>query len=212
LRFLAAQQLSELFRTAGQSDKSKQYSEDAERIRRALPDTFYRPAGPKEGWLHSATGLGNQPDVWGSAFAVWAKAVDGEIADHVARALTRAYREKTAVRDGFVRHILTTDRTNNGGWEKSIAPLGEYQNGGYWGTPVGWYIAAVHRVDRQAARDLASDYIRHLRTKLRPDGTTEALEWFNPDTGKGNNPLYVATVALPYVSLLKAGLLKEDPQ
>ena len=34
-----------------------------------------------------------------------------------------------------------------------------------------------------------------------------AWEWFNPETGKRNNPLYVATVALPYLSLSEAGLL-----
>jgi hypothetical protein len=59
----------------------------------------------------------------------------------------------------------------------------------------------MHQADPQAARDMARDYLHFLRT-------SETWEWFNPDTGKRNNPLYVATVALPYVSLVQAGLLR----
>ena len=47
---------------------------------------------------------------------------------------------------------------------------------------------------------MARDYIAFLRA-------SPAWEWFNPDTGKHNNPQYVATVALPYVTLWRAGLL-----
>jgi hypothetical protein len=55
---------------------------------------------------------------------------------------------------------------------------------------------------------MAQAYVRFLRDNLRPDGMAEAWEWFNPDTGARNNPLYVATVALPYLSMKEAGLLK----
>lgn len=48
---------------------------------------------------------------------------------------------------------------------------------------------------------MGRDYIQFLRTHA-------AWEWFNPDTGKHNNPLYVAIVALPYVTLQQAGLLQ----
>jgi hypothetical protein len=53
---------------------------------------------------------------------------------------------------------------------------------------------------------MAQDYIRFLRDHMRPDGLAEAWEWFNPDTGGHANPTYVATVALPWLSLLQAGL------
>jgi hypothetical protein len=86
---------------------------------------------------------------------------------------------------------------------------GEYQNGGYWGTPTGWVIAAIHRVDPRAAADMAREFVASLRKNLRPDGTTQGWEWFNPDTGGASNPFYVATVALPYLSLKAAGLLNE---
>jgi hypothetical protein len=65
----------------------------------------------------------------------------------------------------------------------------------------------VHTADPTAAANLAKEYILFLREHQRADGTAEAWEWFNPDTGGKSNPLYVATVALPYLSLKQAGLL-----
>lgn len=207
LRFLAARQLAELFGSTGQADKSEAYSQDARRVQRSISPTFFHPSQhPDEGWLYSATEVGRQPDVWGSAFAVWSGAVEGSTAQRVGRALVRAFREKTAVKQGCVRQILTSDPTNNGFWQNSVCTQGEYQNGGYWGTPTGWYITAMAKVDRRAAGDMAEDYIRFLREHVRPDGMTEAWEWF-ADDGKTANPLYVATVALPYASLEEAGLL-----
>lgn len=191
LRFTAARELAELFRATGNPRKAKAFEKDAASIRQAIAPAFLHAD-----WLYSATGVGHQPDVWGSAFAVYSGALDPETARTVALSLARAYREKTAVREGCVRHILADDA-----WQVTLSPRGEYQNGGYWGTATGWYIAAINTVDQAAARDMGRDYIQFLRTH-------EAWEWFNPDTGKHNNPLYVATVALPYVCLRQAGLLQ----
>lgn len=205
LKMVAARQMAELFHEAGRKDEARRFEGEARRIRGAIPQTFLRDAGGTEAWLHSATGVCNQTDVWGSAFAVWCDAVDGAVADRLGRALARAFRERTAVREGCVRHILTTDRVNGGGWE-GCDRLGVYQNGGYWGTPTGWYITAAARVDRSAARAMAAEYVRFLRDHMRPDGVSEAWEWFNPDTGRNANPLYAATVILPWLSLKQAGL------
>jgi hypothetical protein len=196
LKAVAARQLAELFEAVGQPLKARRYSEDVERIRAAIPRTFL-----KSGWLHSATGVGNQPDVWGSAFAVWSGSLDDPTAREVSRSLVKAFRDRSAVQQGCVRHIPA------GGWQVSLSKIGEYQNGGYWGTPSGWYIAAMAKTDRDAAAAMARDFVRFLRDHRRADGNSEAWEWFNPATGRQNNPLYVATVALPYVSLKQAGLL-----
>ncbi len=208
LKLIAARQLSEMFAAAGDDHRAREYTQEAGRISAGIASTFGHPSEDgREVWLHSASGTGNQPDVWGSALAVWCGAVEGEIADRVSLALARGLRERTAIREGLVRHILTSDRVNSGGWERSVSGLGQYQNGGYWGTPVGWYIAGVHRTDAAAAVELGRDYIGFLRRNLRADGMTQAYEWLNPDTGQTANPLYAATVALPYLSLRAAGLL-----
>lgn len=209
LKYIAAQEMAELFRASGEKGKASEYQREAAQIKGSIPKVFFhstRNAG--EGWLYSATGVGHQPDVWGSAFAVWSGVVEGRVAEQISRALVRAFQERTAVREGCVREILTTDPANHGGWQGSIIKLGTYQNGGYWGTPAGWYIAAMDRADHRAAVQMAQEYIRFLKDNRRPGGTAEAWEWFNPDTGGHNNPLYVATVALPYLSLKEAGLLK----
>ena len=209
LRYIAAKELDQMFRAAGEREKAARYERDAEQINNSIPKVFFhRARRTGEGWLHSATGVGNQPDVWGSAFAVWSGVVKGRVAEKISRALVRAFQDKTAVRDGCVRQILTTDRTNHGGWQRSIVKLGTYQNGGYWGVPVGWYIAAIDRVNHRVAGEMAQAYIGFLKDNRRPDGMAEAWEWFNPETGQHNNPLYVATVALPYLSLRVAGMLK----
>jgi hypothetical protein len=206
LKHNAAKQLAELFTAAGDREKARRYRGEASRLRKAIPNVFRRD----DGWLRSATLVGNQPDVWGTAFAVWSGAVDRPTAKQASRALAGAYRARTAVRDGLVRHILTSDATNQGLWQSCRAAAGTYQNGGYWGTPAGWYIAALHRTDPAAARDMAREFVGFLRQHLRPDGLTEAWEWVNPENGKRNNPLYVATVALPYIGLVQAGLLAPE--
>jgi hypothetical protein len=207
LKYNAATQLAELFAAVGDNTKSRRYRDEARALRNAISRTFRRG----DGWLASATLIGNQPDVWGTAFAVWSGAVDESTAKQASRALSGAYRAKTAVRAGLVRHILTTDSTNRGLWRKCNAAAGTYQNGGYWGTPSGWYIAAMHRTDPAAARAMARDFVAFLRENMRPDGMSQAWEWMNPDTGKRSNPLYVATVALPCISLAQAGLLRREP-
>lgn len=214
LKYTAASELAEMFTALGRESLAAPYRLDAGRLKSSIARVFFHASQPsgedqpsREGWLHSATGIGAQPDVWGSAFALWSGVLDDEIALPVARALVRAYRDKTAVREGCVRQILTTDRTNNGGWQVSVSPVGVYQNGGYWGTPTGWYIAGMGRVDRDAAARMARDYVQFLKAHRRSDGPSEAWEWFNPDTGRNANPRYVATVTLPYVSLRQAGLL-----
>jgi hypothetical protein len=207
LKYNAATQLAELFWAVGDQAKSRRYRDEARGLRKAISKTFRRG----DGWLRSATLVGNQPDVWGTAFAVWSGAVDESTAKKASRALAGAYRAKTAVRAGLVRHILTTGTTNRGLWQKCIAEAGTYQNGGYWGTPAGWYIAAMHRTDPAAARGMAQDFVAFLRENVRPDGMSQAWEWINPETGKRSNPLYVATVALPYISLAQAGLAGREP-
>ena len=210
LKFQASGRLAQLFDAAGELAKAKLYRDDAARLKAAISKVFFHASpGGAEGWLHSATVVGNQPDVWGSAFAVFCGAVDAPASRKVAAALVRSFREKTGVRAGCVRQILTTDKLNQGGSQISIAKTGTYQNGGYWGTPSGWTVAAIATVDPGAAAEMAGDFVRYWRSNMRPDGMTEAWEWSNPDTGESNNPLYVATIALPYLSLKDAGLLNE---
>ena len=208
LKFVAAQQLADLFISTGAPRKAEQYRNDARKIKVSIPQTFMRPSqAAGELWLDSATEVGRQIDVWGSAFAVYSNVVDEGTGRQIGASLVRAYREKSAVRNGCVRHLLLNDPQNRKGWQKTISPLGEYQNGGYWGTATGWYLVAMQKSDPQAAASMARDYLGFLRQNMGRDGISRAWEWFNPETGKTANPLYVASVVLPFICLQTAGLI-----
>ncbi len=122
LKYIAALRLAELLTAAGFGEMTAALHSDARKIKAAIPNTFlHRSEDGKEAWLDSATGVGHQPDVWGSAYAVYSDAVDAGTASKIGRALVRAYREKTAVREGCVRSVLSNDAANPNGWQKTVA-------------------------------------------------------------------------------------------
>jgi hypothetical protein len=211
LKLLAARQLAEMFAASGAPDKAAHFRNEVAALRRSIAPTFrHAAANAEEAWLYSATGVGNQVDVWGSAYAIYCDALDAATTTKVSRALLRAYHEKSAVREGCVSNVLINDPKNPAGWQDTISKFGVYQNGGYWGTPVGWYLVAMRHADPASAARMARDYVAFLRNHSRADGTAESWEWFNPDTGRNANPLYVATVGLPYGVLRVSGLVENS--
>ena len=148
-------------------------------------------------WLLSATGIGRKPDVWGSAYAVYLGAVDDAVAREISRALRDAYVQSTAVLDGQVRHVLLTD----GGWDVALCAEGTYQNGAYWGYPIGWYVYSLSLVDPDAARRLYAEYMVAMTRDWEKGLGSFAWEWINPALGHFQSPGYLTTVALPYVTL-----------
>jgi hypothetical protein len=111
---------------------------------------------------------------------------------------------------GCVSEVLQHDPANPNGWQHSATPFGVYQNGGFWGTGTGWYIAALDTIDPAAARAMGAEYVNFLRANVTSSGTTTAWEWFNPNTNTYQHSSYVATVALPYGTLQRDGLLRPD--
>jgi len=105
--------------------------------------------------VKSATGVGYQPDIWGRAYAVYSDAVDPSTAAKISRALVRAYREKTAVREGRVRSVLSNDAANPNGWQKTVSPPGVYQNAGIGESRPDWYLVAMYKFDEAAAAEMA---------------------------------------------------------
>ena len=85
-----------------------------------------------------------------------------------------------------------------GYWEQSLCPREEYQNGGFWGTPSGWYITALRRADADAADRMLSDYVKHLRAN---EAQGAPWEWVNPRIMRRANPHYASSVGLVYLAL-----------
>ena len=201
LRWRAGQQLIALLKANGQSAEAKRIARETKKLQGALVPTFYRAlpdiAGRKAGCLLSATDVGRKDDLWAAAFALWLGVLPREIELTIARHLLAVYKTGTAVVEGQVRHLPPGGELG-GYWEKALCQPEHYQNGGFWGTPTGWYVTALRRVDAEAADRLLTDYVAHLRTS-EPQGAP--WEWVNPKIKKQVNPHYASSVGLVYVAL-----------
>lgn len=196
LKFQASKELSWLFEKMGDKTKSEKYKTVADTLKNKIPALFYNG----EGMLLASTGKSCQPDVWGTALAVYLGVLEGEMLKKTCFRLTEAYRNGTLAYQGNIRHILTSDDYSElSAWEVSLAPKNTYQNGAYWGTPTGWVCYTIAKTDRKMAQKLASEYIRELRTNdyRRGDGYGAPYECFHP-SGHKQNPVYLTSVTCPY--------------
>lgn len=196
LKFQASKELSWMFEKMGNRMKSEKYRAIADTLKRMIPALFYNG----EGMLLASTGKSNQPDVWGTALAVYLGVVEGEIQKKICHHFAEAYRKGTLCYRGNIRHVLTCDDFNETtAWEVSLAKKNTYQNGAYWGTPVGWVVYAIAQEDIEIAKKLAAGYIEELRENDYRKGTDYGApyECFHP-SGNKQNPVYLTSVSCPY--------------
>ncbi|HEY3290765.1 MAG TPA: hypothetical protein VGK87_11610, partial [Anaerolineae bacterium] len=157
LRFESAMKLAHLFTDLKMTEEAETYSLQAHLLRHSIIETFYNEDEHHEGWLHSATGIGALPDVWGSSFALYLGILPEDLAIAAAKSLLRGYRERTTVLYGQVRHLPTV----NGFWERSQCAQGTYQNGAYWAYPAGWYMYGLSLIDDAAAAGMFNEYMAY---------------------------------------------------
>ncbi|MBN2311865.1 MAG: hypothetical protein JXR94_22995 [Candidatus Hydrogenedentes bacterium] len=208
LKFRAAQELAELAEGSGRAGKAESYRAEAVRLRRAIGETF-----PLEsGLFRASTGKSGQPDVWGTAFAVYVGALEPASERAACEALARACREGAIAWRGNIRHVPTTDDfSESTAWEVSGAPKNRYQNGAYWNTPTGWVCYAIAQVDRALAAQLARDYIAELREGDFRQGPDFGSPWecMHPDGNHRQNPVYMTSVTCPLAAFRR---LQEAPR
>jgi len=184
----------ELFSSVMLYDACKQMAEALEHINRpADAQEMMLIAGQIEsgieGLYDSQSGLYfaasyhcRQPDIWGSALAVYTHAA-GNRAEQVAKSLADMY--DRIVWQGQVRHLPAPML-----WEKRLSEAREfrrdfksgkfyaygqntrywsdqepntYQNGAYWATPVGWFVAALARVNRSMSEKTLIDLVKFFQ-------------------------------------------------
>ena len=190
LRYRAACALEEIF--ADDPEKKNMYRQYKNTIAQSIRAVFYDESS---GWLYSATGIGHQHDVWGTAYAAYLGIVTEE---KTLSALKAAYLDKTAFADGQVRHILTTENAReDSAWEVSRGALDTYQNGGYWATATGWYAGALYRYDKTVSLAIFDDFIAHTE-KYADAGAP--FEWINRDTSDFSGCKYGTSGVLPYIA------------
>lgn len=196
LKYKAALEMADLCALLGEKGKADRYSDIAAKIKKAIPQFK-----DSRGMLRASTGKSKQADVWSTALAVYYGVLEGEGAQQASRALNDAYQKGTLAYKGNIRHVISTDNFNEKtAWEGALVPVNHYQNGAYWGTPTGWVCYAIARTAPDQAKRLAKEYIDDLRENdyRKGEGFGAPFECFYPPQHK-QNPLYLTTVACPYV-------------
>jgi hypothetical protein len=198
LRYQAAMQLAEIFTAVGDPGKSAKYTSLSEQIRTGI----LRHLKEGSGWLLSATETGRQQDVWGTAFAVWTGVLQDDDRVAALRVLAEAFKNGTAVSNGYVRHILEGDDARSGStaWEMAHCTYNTYQNGGYWATPTGWYLYALAQIDLTLAEQMLDSFINH---SLAEKANGAPFEWISRDGSVVDGRLYGASAALPCAAVMR---------
>lgn len=196
LKYQASLQLALLFQEMGDKKKALMYKYEAIKIKKSIIKTFKN----KDGMLFASTETSAQADVWATSLAIHFDVLRGNNRLKAAKHLLRGYISGELSQNGNIRHILKSDDFNeNSSWEKSLVPRDTYQNGAYWGTPVGWVCKAIAYVDQVTAQKLASEYIQDLREGDFRKGGDFGAPWECFNGNAKQNPVYLTSVAVPFI-------------
>jgi len=198
LRYRAAAQLARLHELWGEKQAASKYWSQAKTVSECVGSTFTHDSG----LLRASTGKSAQPDVWGSAFAVYSGVLSDQQAHDVSQALLRHLSEGTISWKGNIRHVPTDcDFSDVSAWEETVGSYAKnlYQNGAYWNTPTGWLCYAVSQVDINAARDLALQYVQELADGdfRQAEEYGAPYECIHPDGDYRQNAVYLTSVTCP---------------
>jgi hypothetical protein len=200
LKYKAALELAEVFEKKGAHKKVSFYKTIAAEIKKEIPLTF----ADGRGMLLASTGKSKQADVWSTVLAVYYGILEGDEMVKTCTFIRDAYLKGDLAKNGNIRHVLISDDySESSAWEKSLASKNSYQNGAYWGTPLGWACDAIARVDIDAAKKLAKEYIDDLRKEDFRKGSGFGAPWECYNADKPQNSVYLTTVASPYIVFKK---------
>jgi hypothetical protein len=181
----ASRQLGDLLEAGGRRREAQPWRRQAERVSRSVQIVLW---DGQVGLFRATTGACRIPDIWGSAFAVWQGVATAEQAQRIAKYFKEHYDE--LVLHGQVRHLPGFMDWNG---NKTEVNSGNYQSGGFWATPVGWFVYTLDLADSAAADQTVMELARYFQMH-------GACEWINRE-GKEQNPGYTASVALPLAGI-----------
>jgi hypothetical protein len=181
----ASRQLSDLLEAAARHEEAQKWRNEAERISASARAVFW---DDQVGLFRSTTGACNVPDIWGSSFAVWLGVATEEQTQRIAHYFKEHYDD--LVLHGQVRHVPGFMDWNG---NKTATDSGNYQSGGYWATPVGWFAFTLDRADSDLADKTVIEMVRHFQEH-------GACEWINRE-GKCQLPGYTSSAALPLAGI-----------
>jgi hypothetical protein len=200
LKYQAANQMAYLFTKMGNKSKAYAYQQEAKLLNRSIISTFI----DARGMLRASTGTSGQADVWATSLAINLGVLTGKSRLKAAQYLRDAYVKGGLSQKGNIRHVVQSDDFSAiSAWEKSVVPINTYQNGAYWGTPVGWVCQAIAYVDLPSAQKLAKEFIQELREGDFRKGDSFGSPWECFNDKLTQNPVYLTSVAVPLIIFKK---------
>jgi len=200
LKYQAARQLAYLYGKMGNKSKTLHYQQEANILKISINRTFI----DARGMLRASTGISSQADVWATSLAIHLGVLTGQSRLKAAQYLRDAYLKGELSQKGNIRHVIKSDDFNaTSAWEKSVVPINTYQNGAYWGTPVGWVCQAIAYVDVPSAQKLAKEFIQELQEGDFRKGESFGSPWECFNDKLTQNPVYLTSVAVPLIIFKK---------
>ena len=200
LKYQAAKQMAYLYGKMRNKSMSLRYQQEANLLKISIISTF----SDARGMLRASTGISAQADVWATSLAIHLGILSGQLRLNAAQYLRDAYVEGELSQKGNIRHVVQSDDFSaTSAWEKSVVPINTYQNGAYWGTPVGWVCQAIAYVDLPSAQKLAKEFIQELREGDFRKGDTFGSPWECFNDKLTQNPVYLTSVAVPLIIFKK---------
>ncbi len=196
LKYHAAKQMAYLYGTMGNKSKALGYQHEANLLKISIIRAF----SDARGMLSASTGTSAQADVWATSLAIHLGILSGQLRLKAAQYLRDAYLRGELSQKGNIRHVIKSDDFSpTTAWEKSAVSINTYQNGAYWGTPVGWVSQAIAYVDIQTAQKLAKEYVQELRDGDFRKGESFGSPWECFNDKLTQNPVYLTSVAVPFI-------------
>jgi len=200
LKFQAATQMAYLFTKMGNKSKALRYQQEANLLKMSILSTFT----DARGMLRASTGSSGQADVWATSLAINLGILTGQSRLKAAQYLLDAYVKGELSQKGNIRHIIKSDDfSTTTAWEKSVVPINTYQNGAYWGTPVGWVCQSIAYVHLPSAQKLAKEFIQELREGDFRKGDSFGSPWECFNDKLTQNSVYLTSDAVPFITLSK---------
>ena len=200
LKYQAAKQMAYLYGKMRNKSMSLRYQQEANLLKLSIIRTFK----DTRGMLRASTGMSGQADVWATSLAINLGVLTGKSRLKAAQYLRDAYLRGELSQKGNIRHVIKSDDFSaTSAWEKSVVPINTYQNGAYWGTPVGWVCQAIAYVDLPSAQKLAKEFIQELREGDFRKGDTFGSPWECFNDKLTQNPVYLTSVAVPLIIFKK---------
>ena len=196
LKYQAANEMAEIYQNLGQNQQSKLYKICAAKLKIQISETFLTPSG----LLKASTGISGQRDVWSTSFASYLGLLTDEQAKKASETLNTAYLNRQLSWNGNIRHILKSDDFDSKtAWERSLAKKDTYQNGAFWGTPLGWVAQLMSKTQLKNAKKLVKEFIVELRNGDFRKGSTFGSPWECMSQNSQQNSVYMTSVLCPLI-------------